>query len=481
MGRIHFAAWVGALVIAGCDSRLPVPPPAAESRAITVELSPPSSPEAIPRVAHVLLKSAVPAGAKADAVALVLGEVGPRHVDQIAQGEPSDALIERIVPASIIASGDDVWIIPHIALEIGERYDVVVGSLEQTFPLVVDPLAPSPLERLWPPPDISVAEPALFYCGAAQLESEAQGVALFPEGPAGSFEVGSPAGAARHCVRFDPEAMSAEGTWLAPPAIGDAGLAPGPILVGDASGAAPLTCTEVEISLGPGCAEVEDDRFTLRTPEAPVLWVISGPGLDLAFATEASSARVIKGLVPASDVALSVETLDAAGTWKGETAMFTTAPSRPHFVLNEVYANPIGAEPDQEWVEIVNDGQVGGDLGGLVLEDIGGATVLPAAWVDPGLMAVVVNDTFSADGEYDTAPATGAALLRVEKLGKNGLSNSGEPLKLTIADGTVISRFPPLPKPKAGASVMRVTPEAPDGVESSFVLSTAPTPGAPNH
>jgi hypothetical protein len=71
-------------------------------------------------------------------------------------------------------------------------------------------------------------------------------------------------------------------------------------------------------------------------------------------------------------------------------------------------------------------------------------------------------------------------LVRVEKLGKNGLSNSGEPLKLSRHDGTVISRFPALPKPKAGASVARVTPEAPDGEESSFVLSTAPTPGASN-
>jgi hypothetical protein len=281
-------------------------------------------------------------------------------------------------------------------------------------------------------------------------------------------------------LRFDPEAASMSGSWFAPPVVAGYAVAPGPVTIGDMQAAVALSCTDEEVELGPGCAAVEDDRMTLRAPDSAMLWVISGGGLDLAFATEPGASRVVKGLPPSSEVTLTVETLYASGVWSSADVVIATAAPRPHFVLNEVYANPIGPEPDQEWVEIVNDGSVGGDLEGFVVEDIGGPTVLPAAFVGPGAIAVIVNEAFSADGEYDTAPASAAVLVRVEKLGKNGLSNSGEPLKLSRNDGTVISRFPALPKPKAGASVSRVTPEAPDGEERSFVLSTAPTPGASN-
>ena len=76
-------------------------------------------------------------------------------------------------------------------------------------------------------------------------------------------------------------------------------------------------------------------------------------------------------------------------------------------------------------------------------------------------------------------PAPGTLLLRVPKLGKDGLKNGGEPLELVAPDGAVLSRAPALPKPQAGESLARVAPAAPDGDPTSFTTA-APTPGAPN-
>ncbi|NUO51362.1 MAG: lamin tail domain-containing protein [Polyangiaceae bacterium] len=481
MGRLRLLGLLCVLFVLGCDPGLPTPPGASSSTpAIEIEVVPPAPSDAVAPVSHFRLRSAARAGARPDAVALVVGEVGPRHVEQIAEGDPSDALSERIVPASVIPIEDDIWIVPHVMLERGERYDAVVGDTETTFPIVVDSEAEAPFERLWPPPDLPVAQASLFYCGPDEVSFEPEEDALFPDGPRGVWSPGTPSGAGRRCLRFDPAAAMMSGTWLAPPSVAGHAVAPGPVTIGEMNTIRALSCAGHEVVFGPGCAAVEDDRLTLRAPESPMLWVVSGGGLDLVFATEPGESRIVKGLPPSSSITLTVEVLYASGVWSIGPATVFTKQVRPHFVINEAYANPIGAEPDQEWIEIVNDGSVGGDLEGYVIEDIGGPTVLPAAFVGPGAMAVVVNETFSADGEYDAAPAPDAVIVRVEKLGKNGLSNSGEPLKLTRPDGTVISRFPAVPKPKPGASVARVTPEAPDGVESSFVLSTAPTPGAPN-
>jgi hypothetical protein len=481
MGRLRLFGFLCVLLGLGCDPGLPRPTAAASSVAtIELEVDPPAPSDAIAPVSQLRLRSALRAGASAEAVALVVGEVGPRHIQQIAEGDPSDALSERIVPATVMPIDDDLLIVPHVALEPGERYDAVVGATEATFPIVVDPEGEVPFERLWPPAELPVAGASLFYCGSRDVAFEPEETSLLLDGPRGVWSPGTPRGAGLHCLRFDPEASSMSGFWFAPPVVAGYALAPGPVTIGEMSALVALSCDDHEVAFGPGCAAVEDDRFTLRAPDAPTLWVISGAGLDLGFATEAGASRVVKGLAPSSDVALTVEVLYASGVWSSADVVLSTAAPRPHFVLNEVYANPIGVEPDQEWIEIVNDGSVGGDLEGFIVEDIGGPTVLPSAFIGPGAMALVVNETFSVDGEYDTAPAAGAVVVRVEKLGKNGLSNSGEPLKLSSPDGAVISRFPPVPKPKPGASVARVTPEAPDGVESSFVLSTAPTPGASN-
>jgi hypothetical protein len=151
----------------------------------------------------------------------------------------------------------------------------------------------------------------------------------------------------------------------------------------------------------------------------------------------------------------------------------------PHLVLNEVLANPVGPEPAQEWVEIVNDGAAPAELAGYVLVDLGGETLLPAATLQPGRFALIVNETFVENDGYDVPPAPSTQILRVPKLGQGGLANGGEPLLLRAPDGAVASRFPLAPKPKAGMSVSRRDPGEPDARPQAFLVTT-PTPGQPN-
>jgi hypothetical protein len=107
---------------------------------------------------------------------------------------------------------------------------------------------------------------------------------------------------------------------------------------------------------------------------------------------------------------------------------------------------------------------------------------LPAAHLDPGELVLLVADAFDPDGALDVLPRTGTRLVRLPKLGTDGLANGGELLRLTDASGRVLSVFPNTPAREAGMSLARRAPEAPDDDSRAFGPHAAPgaSPGAPN-
>jgi len=227
---------------------------------------------------------------------------------------------------------------------------------------------------------------------------------------------------------------------------------------------------------------VLDDRLIGRAPEAPLLWVVASPelGLDHVFTTADGDPFGIAPLAPLSSVGLDVTTIDIAGGAVGAFVSASTLAPMPHVIINEVYANPLGEEPEQEWIEIVNDGAVEADLAGYVVADIGGKAVLPSVLLPPGGLALIANEVYNEmDDELDPVPPPGALIVRIPNLGRSGLSNGGEPIKLLDAAGIVLSRAPAAPKPKPGWSLARVSPSAVDGLATSFKIAR-PTPGLPN-
>jgi hypothetical protein len=176
-----------------------------------------------------------------------------------------------------------------------------------------------------------------------------------------------------------------------------------------------------------------------------------------------------------------VGALDLSGQIFEAAVPIQPGEARPHLVLNEVMANPAGAEPSEEWVELYNDGIDAVSVGGFVLQDSAGRTVLPDATLDPASFALIVPESFVADDGVDPPPRGGTLLVRVPALGRGGLSNEGETLTLISTEGKVISTFPAM-KTKNGISNARVLPDAPDTGAASFGPSTngSATPGASN-
>ena len=424
---------------------------------------------------------------------LVEGDLGSGHLDQLERQAPSRALEERIVPTLAWRSADDeVVLAPSRALVHGARYSVAAGEPSFAAAIDVAELDPLPwLELVWPPEGQSAGAPFALWCGDVGLPSLSSSLTLEPgQVKATLADTLAIHGQGRGCVQLTAELS--EGPFAATPMVLDSGGSPiaslEPVVLssgGTDEPVAPPPCALGHIGLGPGCAEVADDRLLLFTPPQPLLWMIADAqppaALDSVFVSEGVP-RWIQPLAPSSSTWLQLLIVDAAGRTERSSALVTTSSPVPHLVLNEVLANTVGPEPEQEWVEIFNDGTVAAPLANWVLADVGGEVVLPDLSLAAGGYALVVNDDYDDSGKYDPAPLPGTLLVRVPKLGKNGLSNEGEPLELIDPEGVVRSQFPQKPKPKSGRSVMRIHPLAPDEDEGSFVLSEegASTPGGSN-
>jgi hypothetical protein len=433
-------------------------------------------------------------------IVLVHGHAGSAQVSQVRRGEISKALQAELVPVVIWseeasaprgggeASSGSVVIVPSEALVPGDDYTLLSGEPGRATTLHIASDDPAPrLARIWPPAGASATARYAVWCGDAALPPIDQAMILAPAGVPGRIRRGVVDGdGAARCLRFEAQAAadSAFQGGQPPPSVSDGAalfrLDPRPI-EGNAPGhpVAALACEGAEISFGPGCALVADDRLTVRAPAAPALWTIAGAGIDRVLVTAAGESFTLTGLAPAQAATLSVVVVDDRGEDQRAMVTFATLASMPHLILNEILANPLGPEPRQEWVEILNDGAMPAELAGHALIDVGGETILPAATLLPGAFALIVNQAFVDDDGVDPAPEPGSLVVRVPKLGHNGLSNGGEPLALQDPDGVVISRSPVGPKTKAGISLSRLTPAAPDAEQGSFV-PTKPSPGRAN-
>ncbi|UQA55043.1 lamin tail domain-containing protein [Polyangium aurulentum] len=490
-------ALMGLVLLApGCRADLPLsgPAPAREAPpSLLLTLEPPAPLDAAPPVLRLHLVAPAPIDARR--LVLVRGEVRKNHLDQIADDDIGRTLAKRIVPAIVWQedeAGEALVLAPTQPLEPGARYTVASAEPRIALSFAVAPEDGVPmLARVWPLPGAGENGRVGIFCGEDDLPPLALPSALAPGGPSGVLVTrgAAPDGVGRGCVRFEAEAGSgtSEGPWVPPPLVelpqgaGVVRLDPRPFAggQGEAPAAVALACKRLEVPFGPGCVEVADDRLLGRAPEAPVFWSIRGAGIDSVFATGPGDPFVLTGLSPESAIALEVVTVDESAAIGRDKLEAVTLPPMPHVVLNEALANPLGAEPDQEWVELYNDGLVEATLGGMTLADATGETELPDVTLPPGGFALVVNDSFLEDNRLDVSPAEGTILVRVPRLGRGGLGNAGEPLRLLDASGEEISTMPGLPKPKAGMSLARTAPAVPSELAASFVLA-APTPGRAN-
>jgi hypothetical protein len=409
------------------------------------------------------------------------GSLGSGHAGQLERDELSSALEERILPTLSFEDADGRTVVaPLVLFEPGEDYALGSGAPAFTRNVTALP-SHAVLARVWPPREEAATAQLAIHCGEQALPPLAREVLLAPSGVLARLSRGAVSGVGQRCVRIDvlgdaaepplpPLSLEIDGelALFEPAPLAAVSESPSPVVA--------LPCAAGEVPFGPGCALVDDDRLRVKAPETALFWAISAPAFDHGQVVAAGAWFSIAPLVPESSIVFRVTTLDAAGQADTAVVGVTTRAPMPHFVLSEVLANPLGAEPAQEFVELVNDGLAPGDLAGFALEDGGGVTLLPSALVPPGGLLLLVPETFVEDDGIDPPPALGTTLVRVEKLGKNGLANGGEPLALRAPDGRVVSRVPPLPKPAAGQSLARRVLASPDDGPDAFVRG-APTPG----
>lgn len=241
------------------------------------------------------------------------------------------------------------------------------------------------------------------------------------------------------------------------------------------------SCRAGETALSWGCVAAEDDRISIRGGDVASLWLTDNQS-GAWFVLEPGSVGVVRGLSPERWYEIDVRVYFPDSAPLEQTISVETTPARPRIVINEVFADPLGSESTQEWIELYNDGISPMSLEGWRLEDEGGSVNLPAAWIAPGGYAMLVNDTYDTTTVSDPVPEPNVSLVRLPSLTKSGLSNSGETLRLVDKWDMLVSTYPGTPKPTPGVSVARGAPWQVDGDAAAFGLHAEPgaSPGAPN-
>jgi len=492
----------GALFSFACESPLPDrgiggdrggPVPDAPGP-LRLRFDPPASADAVTPVTHITVEATE---ALTDArVMLVSGALSAAQLRDLARPAVPQTLSSRAVSALAWIEADPTLVVvaPLARLEAGGLYTIGLSAPLVSLPFMVTTADVRPvLGRVWPDrDDLAPSARAAIWCGPDELGFVDAPVTLEPALFAGRLMLGTGASIlAPFCVSWfaasppwpaalDPQALPA----VTPPSVtfDDGSTAPlEPILLfaSDASPVSAVPCVPPDISFGPGCADVEDDRIVVRPGDDPILWTIDAGGGVLVRSSRGAKPFTLRPLPP--EGLCRVAALDSSGRIVEANVRVLPGPPRAHVVLNEVMANPAGAEPAQEWVELYNDGSDAVPLAGFALEDAGGRSVLPDVELAPASFALVVSNAFVVDDGVDPPPAAATLLVRVPALGRAGLSNEGEMLTLRDPSGTSVSTFPAI-KTKNGVSVVRIAPDAPDTDPTSFVPSPngSATPGSAN-
>ena len=444
---------------------------------VSVRFEPSANAAQIPNVVHVHLTSST---LNSGAVALFEGAVSSYYLGKFKHGEVPSSLASRQVAVVSWRSGPELIVAPLRPLSLGPYSLISVDGLVAEFNVgVIQPV----LDRFWPPAASAGSPQLAVYC------RDANSAGALPEAAELLFEPGQLPVAlapgvdesglfADRCRHLESEHALAPGeVWVPPAAVENWALSPAIFALVEPSSAELGSCQAGELTFGPGCASVADDRLTVRTPSAPLLWIVHTARGALVEVTHAGRPLIIDGLLPDTRERLWGSTRDLSGAARVLEVELHTAPARERPILNEALADALGPEPQSEWIEMLNDGTLAVDLAGYSLQDGGGRTPLPHAVLAPHEYALLVREDFTPNAS-DEPPAPAARLIRVPTLGKSGLSNAGERLSLVNTSGEECSALPAMAG-KAGQSLARRTPSSSDDDPQAFSFGT-PTPGVAN-
>ncbi len=183
------------------------------------------------------------------------------------------------------------------------------------------------------------------------------------------------------------------------------------------------------------------------------------------------------------DAQAIVRAVDRAGNSADSAVVALHLPPKvPRLVITEVLGNPAGSEYTQEFVELKNLETEPVSLAGLSIADKTGSDALPDMAVPAGGFALLVAAAFVADDGKDPVPRDGTVIVPVSgRIGADGLSNSGEAVRLVSGEGIVVSQYGGWVDVSAtawnGMSVHRVPVDACDQAGAWTSSPEMPTPG----
>lgn len=172
---------------------------------------------------------------------------------------------------------------------------------------------------------------------------------------------------------------------------------------------------------------------------------------------------------------------DLAGRASERTLSFARAGDLAQVAIDEVRADPLGKEPAQEYVELLNFGTTPVSLMGFTLtKDVRerGRALVSALTLLPGERALAVAPDFDAHDATDGLLPAGTRLVRLEAA--LSLANGGDAVFLRDAEGRRVSAAHALAPLVSGQCSARLADDMRGGDEGLFELDPAGgcTPGS---
>ena len=416
-------------------------------------------------------------------IVFVEGKPSRVSIGKYEEGETTESLAEKLVPVRSYEEKRHVEFRPLGVLALGQTYTVLSRSGVLGTIVVAPTVERSYLARFWPPPDSSYRVHQALYCGTKAPKTK-DSFKLFPTEFLGNFSVGigDSKKFEENCVRLIPESK-AKGEFLPPNHFDEFSFEPTPFINSQELGEIlPAECEFEETAFGPGCIKVDSNRALLRGPRTMTFWAIFSSSGAHFHSVDADGRLVIPSIRGLKNLEISATVFDLTGRSTDAQTIIQLPPPAPRPMISEVMSNPLGSEPSEEWVEVMNAGDADAILTNYVLSDGSGSVTLPNLTIAPGAFALLVREDFMGGTSGDIAPENHVAIVRLPQLGKSGLTNSGEALTLTDADGKLVSSFPARAAERAGVSVARRDLTIFDDDSSGFLAHAPPgaSPGAPN-
>ncbi len=240
-------------------------------------------------------------------------------------------------------------------------------------------------------------------------------------------------------------------------------------------------CQIDEVPAGAGCVLADDRSLTFRArTTGPVRAFLSGASVrDRMVANRGEIALRLEPLVAGSRFEGELMLIGLGGETHVERLPLELPDELLPLTIAEVRANPLGAEPKQEYVEVLNFGATPVSVAGLALADRpdrAGDVISTAQTIAPGARALLVADAFDPLDEADTLVPPGVPLIRIgTSLASAGLSNAGEALYLRDAEGRRLSTSPAV-ETEGGECLIREG-SVRSGDEADFAIGPC-TPGS---